>query len=303
MNKKGEDQAKFGRLATQTDESRRQFIKTSAMVGGSALIASSGMLASVSSTSAQTDGPEIPIGALLTLTGPSAADGIEYKRGLELAIEEINAMGGILGRPLKLHEVDTKNQTADEVVAGANLLIDRHNVNAIINGYNIGPQNAEYEPIADAGIIYIHDNTLIQHHDTVKSNPERYFGMFQNNPAEYFYGSAYIQTLSYLRDSGQWKPQNDKIAIISGSSPYSIVIANSMVEAAPEYGWKIAFGPEIVKTPTTEWGPVLAKVRKVNPAAIANTHFYPGDIAQCQIQFMQNPINALVYYQYGVLLK
>lgn len=302
MSMKSTDPRKPVRLAGQTDESRRQFMKHSALIGGGALVASSGMLASVNS-SAQTSGPAIPIGALLTLTGPSAADGIEYKRGLELAIEEINAMGGILGRPLELHEVDTKNQTADEVVAGANFLIDRHNVHAIINGYNIGPQNAEYEPIADAGIIYIHDNTLIQHHDTVMSDPDRYFGMFQNNPAEYFYGTAYIQTLSYLRDSGQWTPQNNKIAFIAGSSPYSIVIANAMVEAAPEYGWEVAFGPEIVKTPTTEWGPVLAKIREVNPAAFANTHFYPGDIAQCQIQFMQNPINALVYYQYGVLLK
>ncbi len=292
----------IARLTGKVDQDRRKFLKGAALTGGGALAASAGMLASING-GAKAQGTAIPIGAMLTLTGPSAADGIEYHRGLILAIEEINAMGGILGRPVELYPVDTKNQSADEVVGAANLLIDRHNVHAIINGYNIGPQNTEYEPIADAGIIYIHDNTLIQHHDTVMSDPDRYFGAFQNNPAEVFYGVTYMNLLAWLRDSGQWKPQNNKVAIISGSSPYSIVIANAMVEVAPEYGWEIAFGPEIVKTPTTEWGPVLAKVREVYPAAIANTHFYPGDIAQCQIQFTQNPTNSLIYYQYGVLLK
>ena len=288
--------------STEVNVTRRTMLKGAGATGAGAILASTGLLASMN-TGVKAQGAKIPIGGMLTLTGPSAADGIEYKRGLELAIEEINSMGGILGRPLELHSVDTKNQSADEVVGAANFLIDRHQVHAIINGYNIGPQNAEYETIADAGIIHIHDNTLIQHHDTVMSDPDRYFGIFQNNPAEYFYGVAYMATLAHLRDTGQWKPHNNKLAIISGSSPYSIVIANAMVKSAPEFGWDVAFGPEIVKTPTTEWGPVLAKVREVNPAAIANTHFYAGDIAQCQIQFMQNPTNSLIYYQYGVLLK
>jgi branched-chain amino acid transport system substrate-binding protein len=97
------------------------------------------------------------------LTGAAAVDGTGYKRGIELAIDEINAYGGILGRPLEPYSVDTKTMSAAEVTAAANFLIDRHKVHAIINGYNIGPNDAEYEPIADAGIIYMHVNTAIIH--------------------------------------------------------------------------------------------------------------------------------------------
>src|SRR5689334_19954398 len=136
-----------------------------------------------------TDEP-IPIGSMLPLTGPSSADGIEFGNGVTLAIEEINAAGGILGRRLRPVHVDT------------------------------GRQNSEYEPIADAGIIYIHHNTLLQHHDTVMSDPERYFGCFMGDPADYWYGQGFIKFISWLRDTGQWKPDNSRIAIISGSKPY-----------------------------------------------------------------------------------
>ena len=151
----------------------------------------------------------IPIGSLVPLTGPSSADGAEFRNGILLAVEEINARGGILGRKLVPHFFDTARQSADEVLRGTGMLIQNKKVHAIINGYNIGSQNSEYEPIADAGIIYIHNNTLLQHHDTVMSDPDRYFGCFMNDPADYWYGQGFIKFISWLRDSSQWRPENN----------------------------------------------------------------------------------------------
>lgn len=271
----------------------------SASVAGAAF--GSSLLASINQAHAQSSGT-IPIGAMVSLTGPLAVDGIEHKNGLEMACEEINAAGGILGKTLEPIVIDSKNQTAEEVTAAARLLLDRHGVHAIINGYNVGANQAEYDPIADAGIIYIHYNTTIGHSETFQSDPERYFGIFMADPAEYYYGAGLPVLLDGLRKSGKWKPANNKIALVTGSLPYSIVISNAIRETAPKYGFEVSF-EEVVPVPTTEWGPVLNKVRAEEPAVIANTHFYPGDIAQCQVQFMQNPTNSLVYYQYGALLK
>ncbi|GAB5471135.1 MAG: hypothetical protein Kilf2KO_41650 [Rhodospirillales bacterium] len=279
------------------ENTRRNLLK----LGGGGVLGI-GALAMLNESAKAQSGDPIPIGSMYPLTGAAATDGQGYKRGIELAMEEINDYGGILGRPLEPHFVDTKNMSAAEVVAAANFLIDRHEVHAIINGYNIGPNDAEYEPIADAGIIYMHVNTAIQHHNTVTSNPERYFNCFMADPAEYWYGPGYITSLGDLRDEGLWKPHNNEIAIIIGSIPYSIVIADAMKATAGDRGFVVSFS-EVVQTPTTEWGPVLAKIRQVNPAAIANTHFFAGDLAQCQLQFTENPINSLMYYQYGALQK
>ncbi|GJE29379.1 ABC transporter substrate-binding protein [Methylobacterium organophilum] len=243
----------------------------------------------------------IPIGSLVPLTGASSADGIEFRNGLILASEEINAAGGILGRPVAPVFVDTGRQNAEAVMAGAQVLIHLHRVHAIICGYNIGPQNSEYEPIADAGILYIHHNTLLQHHDTVTSNPERYFGCFMSDPAEYWYGQGFIKFISWLRETGQWRPASNRIAIISGSAPYSIVIANAMAAAAPQFGWEICCGPKVVRTPRTDWSQALSLLRDSRPDVIANTHFFAGDLAAFHQQFMRAPIPALVYLQYGAM--
>lgn len=244
---------------------------------------------------------EIPLGSMVPLTGPSAVDGAEFRKGVILASEEINRRGGILGRRLKPIFVDTGRQSAEEVVAAAARLIQDEGVHAIINGYNIGPQNSEYEVIADAGIIYIHHNTLLQHHDTVLSNPERYFGCFMANPAEYWYGQGFIKFLSWLRDTGQWAPDSNRIAIISGSKPYSIVIANAMASAAARFGWTVSFGPKILSTPRYDWCEVIGEAQASKPAVIANTHFYATDLASFQKQFVRSPSNSLVYLQYGAM--
>lgn len=243
----------------------------------------------------------IPIGSMVPLSGPSAADGKEFKNGVLLAAEEINAEGGILGKTIEPFFVDSGRQSAEEVVRAARRLITRHQVHAIINGYNIGPQNSEYEPIADAGIIYIHHNTLLQHHDTVISDPERYFGCFMGDPAEYWYGQGFIKFISWLRDTGQWKPRNNKIAVISGAKPYSIVIANAMASASAQFGWDLTFGPKIVSSPTPNWRPLLNEIREHDPAVLANTQFYAGDLANFQLQFVENPLDCLLYLQYGAL--
>ncbi len=247
------------------------------------------------------DSDDIPVGSMVPLTGPSAVDGAEFRKGIILATEEINRRGGILGRRLRPIFVDTGRQSADDVVAAAARLIQDHGVHAIINGYNIGPQNSEYEIIADAGVIYIHHNTLLQHHDTILSNPDRYFGCFMGNPAEYWYGQGFLKFLSWLRDTGQWSPKNNRIAIISGSKPYSIVIANAMASAAARFGWAVSFGPKILPTPRNDWREVIAEAQAAEPAVIANTHFYATDLASFQKQFAQRPSDSLVYLQYGAM--
>lgn len=274
--------------------------RRSLLAGAPVLTAS--VIAGANAAHGAASGEPIPIGSMLPLTGGAASDGLSGKAGFELAVEEINAMGGILGRPLEPYFADTKNMSAEEAVSAANRLIDRDGVHGIFCVYNIGPNNAEYEPIADAGIIYNHVNTLIQHQQTVMSDPERYFGCFMSCPPETYYGANLPVTLARLRDSGVWKPQNNKIALVVGSLPYSMVIADQIKQNAGEYGFEIAF-EEVVPVPTTEWGVVLDKVRAINPACIANTHFFSGDLANFQRQFVAKPINSLVYLQYGALLQ
>jgi len=55
---------------------------------------------------------ELRLGAVFPLSGPSALLGDESFRGLELAVEERNAAGGLFGRPLRLLRADAPDEAA-----------------------------------------------------------------------------------------------------------------------------------------------------------------------------------------------
>lgn len=276
---------------------RRGFLKGStATVAGAGILASPAML--MSANAGMAAGEPIPLGAAVPLTGWAAADGIEYKRGVELAAEEINAMGGILGRPLEFHFEDTKVMGPDNVVPAIQRLIERREVHAIINGYNSSTAASEYDLIADEGIIYMHANTDIQHHHAIEKNPGKYPTIFMSDPAEAWYGKGLLDFLKGLTESGQFDPANRKLALVQGSGSYGIVIGSGIKENAAEYGWEISM-TETAAYGTTEWGPVISKIRNDPPGVIAFTHWVPQDLAQFMLQFAPNPTNSLVYMQYG----
>ena len=77
------------------------------------------------------DNSPIAIGAFLSLSGTDASFSGSTKKGLELAIEQINSKGGVKGRRLKLIIKDDqgKPETAAQLVEA---LADQDNVVAII---------------------------------------------------------------------------------------------------------------------------------------------------------------------------
>lgn len=283
---------------TQSEQSRRAFLRGAGTIAvGGSVLASTNMLAAINND-AQAAGEPIPLGGAVPLTGWGAADGIEYKRGIELACEHINAVGGVLGRPLVPHFEDTKTMGAENVIPAMQRLIDRHEVHGIVCGYNAGTGNAEYDVIADDGVIYIHANTDIQHHQTVKKDQERYFSIFMNDPAEYWYGEGLLKFLANLEASGNFTAKNKKLALVQGSDNYGIVIGSAIKEKVADYGWEISM-TESVSPGISEWGPTISKLRENPPGVVAFTHWVPQDLAQFMLQFAPNPTDTLVYMQYG----
>lgn len=268
------------------------------LLAGTAALGSAALMLASMNREARAEGDPVPIGSALPMSGFAAADGIEFKNGLELAAEEINAAGGILGRPIELHIEDTKDMGADVVTQAMQRLVDRFSVPAIINGYNVGTNMVEMDVAADNDIIFNHYNTLISHNEKFKSDRERYYSCFQGDPPEFYYGPGCLLFLKNLMDTGQWKAPNNKIAIVPSANEYSVVIANAVKAKAEEFGFTVSLF-ETVPFPTNQWGPTLAKLRQDPPAAIIVTHFLPQDLAQFMVQFLTQPINSLVYMQYG----
>ena len=76
-------------------------------------------------------GEPIKIGAIFSVTGHMAPLGEPEKMTVELLAEQINAAGGVLGRPLEVIVKDDKSETTEAVMAAKDL-IETQNVVAVI---------------------------------------------------------------------------------------------------------------------------------------------------------------------------
>jgi branched-chain amino acid transport system substrate-binding protein len=105
-----------------------------AVVLGAAMGLSVGVLAACSSSgssSATTSGSAtkapITIGISLSLTGDSSVDGVAFQQGYKLWAKDVNAAGGILGRPVDLTFLND-DSTTNQVVTNYTTLINSDHV-------------------------------------------------------------------------------------------------------------------------------------------------------------------------------
>lgn len=102
----------------------------SATVGGSAKEPASGGNAAAS-------GDTINLGAVIPLTGASATIGEDQRRGIELAVEKINANGGVLGKKINVI-VEDSGGTAASALDAARKLTSANKVPVVIGEYSSG---------------------------------------------------------------------------------------------------------------------------------------------------------------------
>ena len=99
----------------------------------------------------QSSGEPIKVGVYLPLSGANAAVGQSGVEGIEMAVEEINAAGGIDGRPIEIIKEDEENDPTT-AVSVVNKLINQDEVVAIIGSVNSSVTLAAMEVSEDAGI-------------------------------------------------------------------------------------------------------------------------------------------------------
>ena len=101
---------------------------------------------------------------LAPLTGGSAADGEEMVNGAQLAIDEINAAGGVAGYRLELVVGDTQDQTAEAVSTAFERLASDPDLNVMMSGYASG-SNFEIELMGEQDMPYLISGNSAQTRD------------------------------------------------------------------------------------------------------------------------------------------
>jgi len=132
---------------------RRRFLQSAAFTAGAVATGVGSWI--VPAPWAHAAGP-IKVGVATDLTGPIGFAGIANANIAKLVVDQINADGGVLGKPIELHIEDT---ASNESVAVGNVrkLIQRKRVDVVLGGITSSMRNAIKDVIVGRGrTLYIY---------------------------------------------------------------------------------------------------------------------------------------------------
>jgi branched-chain amino acid transport system substrate-binding protein len=170
----------------------------------------------------------IPVGYLPALTGPSSSTGIGINRGIQLAVQEINAAGGIDGRQLELITRDTQSDPT-KAVNGAAELTRGQKVSCVFGPVNSGESLAVVPLLARTNTPQIHPCWV----DTL-TDPQKYPACFRNAPTNQQIGGAANR---YVMEVLKKK----KVAVVSDTTGYGTASVNAYVPMLKEKGAEVVY--------------------------------------------------------------
>jgi len=211
-----------------------------------------------------TDSSDLVIGAYLSLTGTETSFSSSTRKGLEMAIDQINSQGGVKGRTLKLVIKDDKGnpEVAKQVVGE---LADQENVVAIIG------QAASQLSLAAAPIAQKKQIPMISPSSTNPRVTEAGDYIFRVCFIDPFQGYVMAQFAHNHLKVG-------KVAILRDrKSEYSMGLAEYFSKTFSGLGGEIVAEEEFVAG-DSDFREQLSHIRSVAPAAIFIPGYYP-DVA------------------------
>ncbi|MCK5129840.1 MAG: ABC transporter substrate-binding protein [Clostridiales bacterium] len=121
-----------------------------------------------------TSNEPIRIGFVGTLTGPSAAVAIDGKRGVELAIDKINAAGGVNGREIVLVVKDSLNDS--EIAKKVAAEFYEENIQIVLGDFTSTLTKSALEYINGKNILYLSPTASSNEFDKIDDNLLRFSG-------------------------------------------------------------------------------------------------------------------------------
>src|SRR3984893_89635 len=170
----------------------------------------------------------IPIGYLPALTGPSSSTRVGIHRGIQLAVQEINAAGGIDGRQIELITRDTQSDPT-KAVNGAAELTHGQKVSVVFGPGNSGGALAVVPLLARTNTPQVHPCWVDSLTDT-----QKYPMCFRNAPTnQQIGGAANRYVVEVLK--------RKKVAVISDTTGYGTASVNAYVPMLKAKGAEVVY--------------------------------------------------------------
>ena len=192
---------------------------------GSAPAASAGSASAAGSAAASASGDPIVIGSISPNTGSLAAYGTGITTGIELAVEQINAAGGILGRPVQMVTTDDQGDPT-ECLNAFNSLVSQ-GIGLIIGSATSGCTSAITEAANEEEVCLLSPTATA---DSVTTEDDYIFRACYADSFQGAIAAAYAKKAGYA-----------KVGVVyCAADVYSKGLYDSFSAACEKYGVEIA---------------------------------------------------------------
>jgi branched-chain amino acid transport system substrate-binding protein len=202
-------------------------------------------------------GDAVKIGVVISLSGPVSAFGLLTKSGIDLAVKDVNAKGGVNGKPLEVKYFDDTSRP-ERAVALAQQVIQDKSIVAVIGG-TAAATGPALVPVLDKGGV----PTITLFGDPSKTTA----------PMEHVFhtAAAYDQhaeaILAYVRDQAK----KTRLGVEFQTNDYGQTVSKAISAKASSYGIQVV-ASEGLDPNTTDAGPTVRKILAANPDAMVSVN-------------------------------
>jgi branched-chain amino acid transport system substrate-binding protein len=231
---------------------------------------------------------ELVIGASLPLTGALAEEGGYFKRGYEMAIQDYNTKGGVLGMKIKLIIEDDKSDPSTTTTIYEKLITAK-GAKVLLGPVGSSCTFAAAAVAEKHGIVIV--SSYAASENLYTQGWKYHFGVIA---CPLFSASWSAPFLYFLANFSKWAPPGapevKTLAIIGLNNPFGKDAVEKDLKIADELGFKVVlseyYDPEI-----TDFTPLLTKIKAANPDALIAVNYYHDSlllarqIAELRISF------------------
>lgn len=196
------------------------------------------------------------IGTIFPLTGVTADTGEKATIGVEIAVEEVNANGGVLGRCVEVVAKDEANDPTKAAQA-ASELIDQVGVSALVGPAGSGPTGAVAPIAAEANVPFVAFSALSIPREEAPT-------AFTVQITSGLIGPSF---LAFAQEAG-W----ETLAIIATNTTFGTSIVDAVKGSAAEYGVEVV-AVEVHESGAVDLGPQLRSLRDSGADALVVASF------------------------------
>ncbi|GLQ06767.1 urea ABC transporter substrate-binding protein [Sneathiella chinensis] len=187
------------------------------------------------------------IGAIFDLTGGLNIYGIQQNNALQLAVEEINAKGGVLGKPVEVVTYDAQSELS-KYTQYTNTAILRDKIDVLFAGLTSSSREAIRPIVRKAKVPYF------------------YSSLYEGGACDkqtFVTGSSASQQMSKLITWGL-KKYGPKIYIMAPDYNFGTISAHWIHEFAKANGGEVV-GEDFLALTVTDYAPILQKIQAAKP--------------------------------------